>query len=138
MAPEGTGYLGLEPYDVYWSRVRDMYTPFENGMKSGTARVFDHQIPGKRTTWYLVCNSVVSGCKRCPRRSDVADRSTSLTAAVASFFCFFGRKTEQEDELRLLLIFFLGFLGEVVFWAQANIWRVSKSKERLSGPCNSV
>lgn len=47
MAPEGTGYLGLEPYDVYWSRVRDMYLPFENGMKSGTARVFDHQIPGK-------------------------------------------------------------------------------------------
>lgn len=50
MAPEGTGYLGLEPYDVYWSRVRDMYSPFENGMKSGTARVFDHQIPGK---WWL-------------------------------------------------------------------------------------
>ncbi|CAN0087695.1 unnamed protein product, partial [Hapterophycus canaliculatus] len=24
-----------------------MYSPFENGMKSGTARVFDHQIPGK-------------------------------------------------------------------------------------------
>ena len=47
IAPEGTGYLGLEPYDVYWSRVRDMYTPFENGMKSGTARVFDHQIPGE-------------------------------------------------------------------------------------------
>lgn len=46
IAPEGTGYLGLEPYDVYWSRVRDMYGPFENGMKSGTARVFDHQIPG--------------------------------------------------------------------------------------------
>lgn len=50
MEPEGTGYLGLEPYDVYWSRVRDMYSPFENGMKSGTARVFDHQIPGK---WYM-------------------------------------------------------------------------------------
>lgn len=47
IAPEGTGYLGLEPYDIYWSRVRDMYTPFENGMKSGTARVFDHQIPGE-------------------------------------------------------------------------------------------
>lgn len=54
MAPEGTGYLGLEPYDVYWGRVRDMYTPFENGMKSGTARVFDHQIPGELLycTWY--------------------------------------------------------------------------------------
>lgn len=53
MAPEGTGYLGLEPYDVYWSRVRDMYSPFENGMKSGTARVFDHQIPGKRGEMYI-------------------------------------------------------------------------------------
>lgn len=47
MAPEGMDYLSLEPYDVYWSRVRDMYSPFENGMKSGTARVFDHQIPGE-------------------------------------------------------------------------------------------
>ncbi|CAN0505788.1 unnamed protein product, partial [Discosporangium mesarthrocarpum] len=45
-SPPGPGYLELEPYDVYWSRVRDMYAPFENGMKSGTARVFDHQIPG--------------------------------------------------------------------------------------------
>lgn len=60
MAPEGTGYLGLEPYDVYWSRVRDMYTPFENGMKSGTARVFDHQIPGKGT---ITINSWGSCCK---------------------------------------------------------------------------
>lgn len=49
MAPEGTGYLGLEPYDIYWGRVRDMYAPFENGMKSGTARVFDHQIPGENS-----------------------------------------------------------------------------------------
>lgn len=48
MAPEGTSYLGLEPYDIYWGRVRDMYAPFENGMKSGTARVFDHQIPGEK------------------------------------------------------------------------------------------
>lgn len=56
MAPEGTGYLGLEPYDIYWGRVRDMYAPFENGMKSGTARVFDHQIPGKkREEPLLVC-----------------------------------------------------------------------------------
>lgn len=47
IAPKGMNYLSLEPYDVYWGRVRDMYAPFENGMKSGTARVFDHQIPGK-------------------------------------------------------------------------------------------
>ncbi|CAM9310439.1 unnamed protein product [Ectocarpus sp. 6 AP-2014] len=59
MAPEGTGYLGLEPYDVYWSRVRDMYSPFENGMKSGTARVFDHQIPGGQYSNLMVqCKSM--------------------------------------------------------------------------------
>ena len=34
-APEGrdTGinFLHLEPYDMYWARVRDMYSPFESG-----------------------------------------------------------------------------------------------------------
>lgn len=29
---------------MYWSRVRDSYSPFESGMKSGTARVFEHQV----------------------------------------------------------------------------------------------
>lgn len=60
MAPEGTGYLGLEPYDIYWGRVRDMYAPFENGMKSGTARVFDHQIPGE-DSFLLACVCVCLG-----------------------------------------------------------------------------
>lgn len=47
-APNDTGisFLSLEPYDIYWARVRDMYAPFESGMKSGTARVYEHQIPG--------------------------------------------------------------------------------------------
>ncbi|CAB1101718.1 unnamed protein product [Ectocarpus sp. CCAP 1310/34] len=61
MAPDGTGYLGLEPYDVYWSRVRDMYSPFENGMKSGTARVFDHQIPGKIGEIHISCSRAKGG-----------------------------------------------------------------------------
>eukprot|EP01036_Dinobryon_divergens_P037652 gene37652-49303_t len=41
-APRDTGmnYLALEPYDMFWSKVRDMYSPFESGMKSGSARVF--------------------------------------------------------------------------------------------------
>jgi len=39
-------YLSLERYDLYWSNVRSMYQPFESGLKSGTARVYDHQIPG--------------------------------------------------------------------------------------------
>jgi len=52
-------YLNLEPYDMYWARVRDMYSPFESGMKSGTARVFDHQIPGGQYSNLLVqCQSM--------------------------------------------------------------------------------
>jgi acetyl-CoA carboxylase carboxyl transferase alpha subunit len=42
----GMDYLSLEPYDIYWAKVRDMYSPFESGMLSGTARVYDHEIPG--------------------------------------------------------------------------------------------
>jgi pyruvate carboxylase len=38
--------LKIEPYDLYWQGIREQYSPFESGMKSGTARVFEHQIPG--------------------------------------------------------------------------------------------
>ena len=46
--PRDTGleFMQLEPYDMYWARVREMYSPFESGMKSGSARVYEHQIPG--------------------------------------------------------------------------------------------
>lgn len=39
-------YLTLEKLDLYWSYVRTMYSPFESGLKCGTARVYEHQIPG--------------------------------------------------------------------------------------------
>jgi acetyl-CoA carboxylase carboxyl transferase alpha subunit len=39
-------YLSLERLDQYWAQVRTMYSPFESGLKSGSARVFEHQIPG--------------------------------------------------------------------------------------------
>ena len=39
-------YLSLERLDQYWAQVRTLYSPFESGLKSGSARVFDHQIPG--------------------------------------------------------------------------------------------
>eukprot|EP00604_Paraphysomonas_vestita_P000599 CAMPEP_0174824330 /NCGR_PEP_ID=MMETSP1107-20130205/33192_1 /TAXON_ID=36770 /ORGANISM="Paraphysomonas vestita, Strain GFlagA" /LENGTH=1169 /DNA_ID=CAMNT_0016051125 /DNA_START=367 /DNA_END=3876 /DNA_ORIENTATION=+ len=42
----GLNYLDLETYDMYWAKVRDMYRPFESGMLSGSARVYEHQIPG--------------------------------------------------------------------------------------------
>lgn len=60
-APNATGFnfLDLEPYDVYWARVRDMYAPFESGMKSGSARVFEHQIPGGQYSNLIVqCQSM--------------------------------------------------------------------------------
>ena len=42
----GIPYLSLERLDSFWARIRSLYSPFESGMLSGTARVYDHQIPG--------------------------------------------------------------------------------------------
>jgi pyruvate carboxylase len=36
----------LNQYSNYWEDVRELYYPFESGLKSGTAEVYDHEIPG--------------------------------------------------------------------------------------------
>ena len=36
----------LNRYANYWEDVREYYYPFESGLKSGTAQVYDHEIPG--------------------------------------------------------------------------------------------
>ncbi|MGO3238221.1 MAG: pyruvate carboxylase [Psychroflexus halocasei] len=36
----------LNEYSTYWSDVREYYYPFESGLKSGTAEVYKHEIPG--------------------------------------------------------------------------------------------
>jgi pyruvate carboxylase len=36
----------LNEYAVYWEAVREIYYPFESGLKAGTAEVYDHEIPG--------------------------------------------------------------------------------------------
>ena len=55
----GINFMDLEPYDTYWGKVRNDYEPFESGMKSGSARVFDHQIPGGQYSNLLVqCSSM--------------------------------------------------------------------------------
>ncbi len=36
----------LNEASVYWEKVRSHYYPFESGLKSSTAEVFDHEIPG--------------------------------------------------------------------------------------------
>lgn len=36
----------LNEHANYWEDVREMYYPFESGLKAGTAQVYDHEIPG--------------------------------------------------------------------------------------------
>ncbi len=36
----------LNQFSNYWEDVRDLYYPFESGLKSGTAEVYQHEIPG--------------------------------------------------------------------------------------------
>ena len=36
----------LNAFSNYWENVRDLYYPFESGLKAGTAEVFLHEIPG--------------------------------------------------------------------------------------------
>ena len=39
-------HLTLSPIVKYWANVRELYEPFESGMRCGNAKVFEHQIPG--------------------------------------------------------------------------------------------
>ena len=36
----------LNQYANYWEDIREVYYPFESGLKAGTAEVYDHEIPG--------------------------------------------------------------------------------------------
>ena len=55
----GIDYMSLEPYDSFWQRQRILYAPFECGVVSGSARVFQHQIPGGQYANLLVqCKSM--------------------------------------------------------------------------------
>ncbi|WP_339658682.1 pyruvate carboxylase [uncultured Polaribacter sp.] len=36
----------LNEYSNYWETVRELYYPFESGLKSGSGEVFQHEIPG--------------------------------------------------------------------------------------------
>jgi pyruvate carboxylase len=39
----------LNEFSNYWEAVREMYYPFESGLKAGTSEVFQHEIPGGST-----------------------------------------------------------------------------------------
>lgn len=36
----------LNEFSNYWDAIRDCYYPFESGLRSGTAEVYEHEIPG--------------------------------------------------------------------------------------------
>ena len=36
----------LNEFSNYWEAVREVYYPFESGLKASTAQIFDHEIPG--------------------------------------------------------------------------------------------
>jgi pyruvate carboxylase len=43
---------GLQRLADYWETVREWYAPFESGLKSGTAEVYRHEIPGGQYSNY--------------------------------------------------------------------------------------
>ena len=40
----------LNQLSDYWEAVRELYYPFEEGMKAGTAEVYQHEMPGGQYT----------------------------------------------------------------------------------------
>ncbi|MEM7263296.1 MAG: biotin/lipoyl-containing protein, partial [Planctomycetota bacterium] len=46
----GIHRTGLGPIDEYWEQVRELYAPFESGLKSGSADVYEHEMPGGQYT----------------------------------------------------------------------------------------
>ncbi|MCA8959801.1 MAG: pyruvate carboxylase, partial [Planctomycetes bacterium] len=40
----------LAPLEEYWERVREVYAPFESGLKSGSSDVYEHEMPGGQYT----------------------------------------------------------------------------------------
>jgi acetyl-CoA carboxylase carboxyl transferase alpha subunit len=55
----GIPFMALENLDRYYGLLRELYEPFESGMKSGTARVFDNEIPGGQySNLYVQCKSM--------------------------------------------------------------------------------
>jgi pyruvate carboxylase len=48
----GLDVRGLQQLSDYWEGVREFYAPFESGLKSGTAEVYHHEIPGGQYSNY--------------------------------------------------------------------------------------
>lgn len=40
----------IDPINTYWEQVRSLYAPFESGLRSGNADVYQHEMPGGQYT----------------------------------------------------------------------------------------
>jgi pyruvate carboxylase len=46
----GLDFNALNQLSAYWERVREIYYPFEEGLKAGSAEVYFHEMPGGQFT----------------------------------------------------------------------------------------
>lgn len=59
--------LALTKVNDYWEECRGLYAPFESGQKSGSADVYNHEMPGKpqpsqaRFVLFAVLKVIVGG-----------------------------------------------------------------------------
>lgn len=70
----------LNGFSNYWEAVREVYYPFEAGLVSGSADVYDHEIPGGQ----------YSNLKRQARSMGLADRMPELAKTYATVNQMFG------------------------------------------------
>ena len=70
----------LNEFSDYWQTVREYYYPFESGLKSGTAEVYQHEIPGGQ----------YSNLRPQANSLGLADRMTDIKKAYAEVNQLFG------------------------------------------------
>lgn len=70
----------LNEFSDYWQTVREYYYPFESGLKSGTAEVYQHEIPGGQ----------YSNLRPQANSLGLADRMTDIKKAYAEVNELFG------------------------------------------------
>ena len=77
----GIGLDALWAFEPYWDAVRELYHPFEAGLKSPTGTVYEHEIPGGQ----------LSNLKQQAQALGLAHRMADIEAAYAAVNRLFGR-----------------------------------------------
>jgi pyruvate carboxylase len=125
----------LQDLADYWERIRDIYYPFESGMKSGTTDVYFHEIPGGqysnlrpraiqlglgdkwnliKTTYHEVNMAMGNIVKVTPTSKVVADFAMFLVRNDMTVEDLFVRHDAGEsfDLPQSVVDFFMGLIGQ--------------------------